>query len=609
MNQNSRTMLFVGVAALAAIGAWATRPSSARITPDDEVINKPLAPDFVDPLAARSMEIVDFDEATGEPKVFKVAQVNGIWSLPSKYEYPADAERQLGEAAANLMDLKMLGVASNLASDHPLFGVVDPSTAKVGATGVGKKITLEGEGGKPLLSLIVGKEVKDQPDQRYVRVPGRDAVYPVKINTGKLSTKFEDWIEKDLLKLSGWDITEVVENNYSIDKLQGKVIPGEVVDLKYDDAQSKWSMEGLAAGEELDTTKLNELKSALDDLKIVDVRRKPAGLSAELRREEGIQLDQAALVSLANKGFYLTQDGSLLSNEGETIVHTKDGVEYVLRFGDIATDTEEGSTEKKDEKAGEAKAEDGKDPSDKEAPKTGANRYIFVTARFDESLIPKPGEAAPAAGEATPAAEGAPAEAAATEPAAAETAVPAEEKPTEEKPAEEKPAEEAPATETPAAPAEPAAETPAETPPPAADANGPQGAGGDDGGQDPATETPPATTAAAAAPPAAAAPAGPPAAAEDPAKKAAEAEQLRKQSEYEAKIKKGQERVKELNDRFADWYYVISDDVYKKIRLTRSDVIKKPEAKEGAENADIPKSPLDELQQLKEEGLPAAPTP
>ena len=32
--------------------------------------------------------------------------------------------------------------------------------------------------------------------------------------------------------------------------------------------------------------------------------------------------------------------------------------------------------------------------------------------------------------------------------------------------------------------------------------------------------------------------------------------------------------VKELNARFADWYYVVSEDVYKKIRLTRSDIVK-----------------------------------
>ena len=33
-------------------------------------------------------------------------------------------------------------------------------------------------------------------------------------------------------------------------------------------------------------------------------------------------------------------------------------------------------------------------------------------------------------------------------------------------------------------------------------------------------------------------------------------------------------RVAELNARFADWYYVISEDVYKKIHLGRSDIIK-----------------------------------
>ena len=37
------------------------------------------------------------------------------------------------------------------------------------------------------------------------------------------------------------------------------------------------------AGEELNTTKLDDLKAALDDLKIVDISRKPAGLSTDLK--------------------------------------------------------------------------------------------------------------------------------------------------------------------------------------------------------------------------------------------------------------------------------------------------------------------------------------
>jgi hypothetical protein len=54
--------------------------------------------------------------------------------------------------------------------------------------------------------------------------------------------------------------------------------------------------------------------------------------------------------------------------------------------------------------------------------------------------------------------------------------------------------------------------------------------------------------------------------------------------EYEEKKKKAEKKVRELNARFADWYFVISDDVYKKIHLSRSDVIKEKEgaSKEGS---------------------------
>ena len=54
-----------------------------------------------------------------------------------------------------------------------------------------------------------------------------------------------------------------------------------------------------------------------------------------------------------------------------------------------------------------------------------------------------------------------------------------------------------------------------------------------------------------------------------------EKENKRKQEEYDEKVAKGKERVKELNGRFADWYYVISDKVYRQIHLNRDDVVKK----------------------------------
>ena len=76
----------------------------------------------------------------------------------------------------------------------------------------------------------------------------------------------------------------------------------------------------------------------------------------------------------------------------------------------------------------------------------------------------------------------------------------------------------------------------------------------------------------AAEPPADAKPAEPKTAdtQEEAAKIAVEKENKRRQDEYDATVKAGQDKVKELNDRFADWYYIISDDVYKKIHLGRA---------------------------------------
>ena len=44
----------------------------------------------------------------------------------------------------------------------------------------------------------------------------------------------------------------------------------------------------------------------------------------------------------------------------------------------------------------------------------------------------------------------------------------------------------------------------------------------------------------------------------------------KEQKEYEKKLTDGREKAKELNERFADWYYIISNSEYQKIHLTRT---------------------------------------
>ena len=51
-----------------------------------------------------------------------------------------------------------------------------------------------------------------------------------------------------------------------------------------------------------------------------------------------------------------------------------------------------------------------------------------------------------------------------------------------------------------------------------------------------------------------------------------------KQKEFNDKVAKAQKRVNELNENLAEWYYVISNDVYAKIRLERTDFVKSKES-------------------------------
>jgi len=81
-------------------------------------------------------------------------------------------------------------------------------------------------------------------------------------------------------------------------------------------------------------------------------------------------------MSLQSRGYYLSRDGQLLSNEGELIVETSEGVAYTLRFGEVVYGTGTAVS------AG-SEGSDGKQGQ-------GENRYLFVTASFDSKNLTPP---------------------------------------------------------------------------------------------------------------------------------------------------------------------------------------------------------------------------
>ena len=556
MKENKTTIVFLAAAAVCIALAIFTSPVKRDPSSKVNRMGQPLFETF-DPREATGIEIVEMDEEELEAKSIEVAQTNKGWLIrrPGKPDYPANADNQVKDVSTILFDVRILDQAGEGAGEHAKFGVLDPTRAQPGESGVGRMIALKNNSGSNLAQLIIGNEVDGLVNTHFVRKPDENEVYRVEMqNVNDVSTKFVDWVEKDFLDLDKWNIKQVTFDNYEIK--DGKMVASEKQILDY--ADSEWNLIGslLSENEELNKEKLDDMKDAFDDLEIIDVEKKPAVLASSLREgnefvaANNVQELKNSAKSLFDKGFLTVEmagkdgkpmkyeDGKpklqVVSKKGEIVVGMKDGVEYVLRFGEAYRGPEE------DENA------------------TGDSRYIYAYARVNPNLLDQPE----------------------LEPVPAPFVAPKKKSDDSSKPSKEK--------------------------------KGVKGPEGEKGKQSPPPLNPPG-------PPPNFTPSSPPpgkppvtlpkevqsstassekdsnssSADQELTKKKADREaeiarvkssNAQKQKEFNDKVAEAQKRVKELNENLADWYYVISNEVYEKIRLDRQDFVK---AKES-ESEDLP---------------------
>ena len=125
MNDVAKTAIFVGVAVVLCAAAYLFSPAPPKVAYFDDQ-GEPFYADFTDPLEAASLEVIDFDEESGSARPFKVEVKDGVWSIPSHYNYAADGEDRLAKTAAGVIDLKKDVAQSDRVQDHEAFGVIDP---------------------------------------------------------------------------------------------------------------------------------------------------------------------------------------------------------------------------------------------------------------------------------------------------------------------------------------------------------------------------------------------------------------------------------------------------------------------------------------------------
>jgi hypothetical protein len=469
-----KTAIFAGTAAVLVLLAFVTKPSpkAAEVfTPQGQE----FYPDFKDPLKAAALEVIDYDGLTGTYKPFKVQVVNGVWSIPSHHNYPADGKERLKNTATAVMDLRKERIASVDPKLHEEFGVIDPlDAAAKGTQGRGKRVRLFDASGTVLADYIFGKETQDGSGRRYVRIPEQKQTFVIKAQPD-ISVKFEDWVETDLLQMGSTSVRKVVIDKYTFDETEGRIKDRSTHFVSRDDASGPWKLNGIKETEEVNTETVTTITSTLSGLKLAGVRAKPPVVAKAKNMADLAKIPQQQLMaiaqSMAQHGFFIFRDGaanySIVSNEGELQAACEDGVVYTLRFGEVLIGTG-------DEVSAGGKDEPKKDKKDEKKVGT-ENRYLFVGAHFDETAIP-PLPAEPKAYVADPA-----------------------KKPEEQKAEEEK------------------------------------------------------------------------------AKKDKE-EYETKKKDWEKKKDEGKKRAEKLAARFADWYYVISADAFKKLRVDRAALVKPKEA-------------------------------
>lgn len=365
MKEWLRTGIFCVLAV--AISTAAVLVDPGRRTPgifDDQ--GEPFYPDFADPQSPKTIEIIDYDEATATASPLKVEFKDNRWGIPSHHNYPADAENRLADTAAALMALRKDIVLSDRIEDHGRYGVIDPLGNRAGGlTGRGKRVTLKDGNDRVLADFVIGKPAEGKPGYRYMRVPAQRRTYSVKTDA-RVSSRFEDWIETDLLKLDAGDIRKVTINSYSINEQLGRLENSERTVLTK--RKDRW----LLGRRRLRGETIDALTEALDNLRIVDIQPKPENLTRDLKTPEGIRLSRESVVSLRRKGFFITPLGQLLSNEGEILVETANGIQYTLRFGEVApggTGTSAASSEQQGAEASES-------------IRTEERRYLFITVDY-----------------------------------------------------------------------------------------------------------------------------------------------------------------------------------------------------------------------------------
>ncbi|MDD2459889.1 MAG: DUF4340 domain-containing protein [Kiritimatiellia bacterium] len=227
-------------AAAAVLVGLAYLSSSSKKVKTPSLVGKPVVKKF-DLSAVAKIETGPTD------KKLVLASTDAGWVIESLHGYPADIAK-IRENLLKLTDLKAGHVASGKKLENPAL------------------VDLQDAAGKSLATLRLGDKHMRQPagemaqfggggypDGRYVAADGSDTVVLVKDSLDAFDGDAKSWTETQIAAVPSADVTAAELTR-----------DGRTVKLAKKDGA--WTLDGLGAKEELDTSKTYSLESALNYL-------------------------------------------------------------------------------------------------------------------------------------------------------------------------------------------------------------------------------------------------------------------------------------------------------------------------------------------------------
>ncbi len=402
-----KVVLSVLVAAAAVTGGFAWIDlRHAPVTGVDHV-GEVIGREGVQPEEIADIKVVTWDAATKQNRVFQVHRKGEGWSIPSHFDYPADAEKQVGQAAG-ILGVKRGRFVSADPKDFAELGLIDPSTDAAltapAETEPGRRITIKDGAGATLLDMVVGKSAGEAGS--FVREAGSNDIYTAKVDALSLRTSFTDWVKPDLLQVKPEDIRAISVKDYSVDERSQRIENRAELTFTRPTAEAVWASPQAPSGKQPKKADVDGLVNALTWLKLAGIRPfDPSWLQTRgfflVESPELVESPNRMVVSIGGG-----RRAALIGNEGETTVATKEGLVYHLFFGEVALgDDEDTSAEAAakpaDKPADKANTADVTNPADpaalpdvtnpdqpeadavEPAKAKGLNRYLVVFVRYD----------------------------------------------------------------------------------------------------------------------------------------------------------------------------------------------------------------------------------